>query len=103
LGSVVVSAAPLSVAVSGSQTYGGSATYTGDQPSFVTGSLACSTTATAASPVGDYPITECSGLSVPNYTVGYELGSVHVAPATLHVQPDGGQPYGGTAGYGATA
>jgi hypothetical protein len=44
----------------------------------VTGTLTCSTTATSSSPVGTYPISNCSGLSDAGLTVVYNYtGSNH--------------------------
>jgi hypothetical protein len=60
-------------------------TYTGflggDTASSLGGSLSCTTTATPASQVGDYPIT-CSGLTSSDYVV-------HFIPATLHITSAG--------------
>jgi photosystem II stability/assembly factor-like uncharacterized protein len=41
----------------------------------VVGTLNCSTTATNASDVGTYPISSCSGLADPAYTVDYDYSS----------------------------
>ena len=41
------------------------------------------TTATAASPVGTYPIT-ASGAASPNYTIGYVSGTLIVRKARYH-------------------
>jgi hypothetical protein len=45
----------------------------------------CTTTATAGSPVGTYPIT-CTGFSDPNYTVSYAAGTLTIvrAATSLH-------------------
>lgn len=89
--SMVVTAAPLSVSVSGTQSYGGSAVFTpsfsgfvnGDSASVVTGTLNCQTNATAAShPVGGFSISACSGLTATNYTLSYQYGSLTVTKAT---------------------
>ena len=88
---MVVTAAPLSVGVSGTQSYGGSAIYTptfsgfvnGDSASVVTGTLNCQTNATAAShPAGGFSISACSGLTATNYTMNYHYASLTVTKAT---------------------
>ncbi len=65
-----------------------SATYAGfvngNGPGSLTGTLACSTTATVASPVGAYPIT-CSGQTSTNYTITYVPGTLSVTPAALTI------------------
>jgi N-acetylneuraminic acid mutarotase len=58
-----------------SATYAGFAT--GDGPSSLTGTLSCTSTATATSPVGTYPIT-CSGQSSNNYAIAYASGSLKI-------------------------
>ena len=45
----------------------------------------CSTTATASSPIGSYPVT-CSGAADPDYTISYSPGTVVVNAAALTVQ-----------------
>ena len=49
----------------------------GDGPSALTTAPTCSTTATASSPVGPYPIT-CSGGVAANYTFSYTGGTLTV-------------------------
>jgi photosystem II stability/assembly factor-like uncharacterized protein len=44
-----------------------------NQASNVTGALTCSTTATPTSDPGSYPVSECSGLSDPGFSVVYDL------------------------------
>jgi hypothetical protein len=95
-----ISPAPLTVSVSGSQSYG--ATSTGylvsdiqglqfsDTFSVVQGTLSCASSVSHSSPVGDYPITACSGLSAANYTISYSLGTVNVRPAQLTITASGG-------------
>jgi hypothetical protein len=56
----------------------------GDTPASLTGTLSCTTTATPASPVGNYPIT-CSGVSSPNYVITYVPGTLTVTPAPLTI------------------
>jgi hypothetical protein len=51
----------------------------GDTASALTGTLSCSTTATASSPAGTYPIS-CSGLSSTNYTITYVPGQLTITP-----------------------
>lgn len=75
----------LSVTVTASGTYGTTPQLSSIAPSSadlsyspsipsadVTGSLTCSTTATAASDVGSYPVGGCSGLSSDGYNVVYD-------------------------------
>ncbi len=58
----------------------------GDTPSVVTGSAICTTTATAASPAGTYPITCAQGtLAAANYTFTFIAGTLTVTPAPLIV------------------
>jgi hypothetical protein len=58
----------------------------GDSASAITGSPAFSTTATATSPVGSYPITPALGtLAASNYTFAFVNGTLTVTPATLTV------------------
>jgi hypothetical protein len=79
----------LTVTVSGTQVVGGTPAYTasysafvnGDTPSVVTGTLSCTTSATPSSPVGDYSISNCSGLSSPNYAITYAYGNLTVQRA----------------------
>jgi hypothetical protein len=49
----------------------------GDTPASLTGTLACTTTATTTSAVGTYPIT-CSGQTSTNYTITYVPGVLTV-------------------------
>ncbi len=93
-GAVVVGSAALVItASSGSMTYGGSVpAITPSYSGFVNGDTAaslttqptCSTTATAASPVGSYP-SSCTGAVDPNYTISYVDGTVTVGPAPLTI------------------
>jgi hypothetical protein len=55
-----------------------------DGPSVVTGTLTCTTNATASSPVvgSPYTISGCSGLSAANYTIGYSYGGLTVTAAS---------------------
>jgi hypothetical protein len=100
--------APLTVHVTGSQTYGGadqtfSATYdgfvNGQDPTALSGTLNCTTTTPVSAPAGSYPAgsISCSGLSSPNYAITYEDDGYTVNPAPLLIQP---RPttieYGGT-------
>lgn len=55
-----------------------------DDPAHLGGELRCTTTATAADPVGAYPIT-CSGLSSPDYQIAYAPGELAIVPAPLTV------------------
>ena len=62
----------------------------GDTPASLAGTLLLSTTATAASPAGLYPIT-ASGVSSPDYLITFQPGTLTIAPAatltTLYVLP----------------
>jgi len=99
-GNLTVTPKPITVAVSGTRVYGGSPSYTpnytntafenGDTAeSVVTGSLSCTTDSTTTSTVGTgYHVTSCSGLSAPNYTIGYSDAGFEVTPAPLTVTAD---------------
>ena len=109
-GTLTVNPAGLTATVSGSQVYGGSPSYTavysgfvnGQNSSVVTGSLSCSTNANASSAVGGgYTISNCSGLSAANYTIGYSYGTLTVNPAGLTATVSGSQVYGGSPSYTA--
>jgi hypothetical protein len=88
-GQSTVLPAPLTATVSGTQVVGGTPTYTatyggflnGDTASVVTGTLSCTTSATPTSPMGDYSISNCSGLSSPNYAITYAYGNLAVQRA----------------------
>jgi len=56
----------------------------GDTASSLTTPPALTTTATASSPVGSYPII-ASGAASPNYTIAYVSGSLSVNPAALTI------------------
>ena len=95
---------PLTItANSVTQVYGGAtpalgASYSGfvngDTPSVLSGALVCTTTATSASPVGNYPIT-CSGQTSSTYDVVYVPGTLAVTPAPLTITADSvTRPYG---------
>ncbi len=69
----------------------------GDTQSVVTGTASCSTTATAASAAGAYPITCTQGtLAAANYTFVFAPGTLTVSPAPLTVTVDNA-----TRSYGA--
>jgi alpha-tubulin suppressor-like RCC1 family protein len=104
-GAVAVGAAALVVtASSGSAVYGSgppavtpsySGFVNGDNASSLSSAPTCSTTATAASPVGNYD-TSCSGAVDPNYNITYQDGSVAVTPAPLTITASSGMvAYGG--------
>lgn len=86
---------PLTVSVSGSQTYGGQPTWTFSASGFVngdttqsviTGTLTCSSPGSSSSPVATYAISSCSGLSVPGYySIEYSLGSLIISTAPLTI------------------
>jgi hypothetical protein len=67
----------------------------GDTPASLTGTLSCTTTATPASPMGNYPIT-CSGVSSPNYTITFVAGTLSITAAPLTLAATNG-----TRAYGA--
>jgi hypothetical protein len=85
---------PIVVTVTGTQVYGSTPVFTasysgvswveGDGPSLVTGTLKCSTSASASSPVAGNPymISGCSGLSAANYSIGYSYAGLTVTPAS---------------------
>ena len=93
-GTLTVNAAALTItAASASKLYGAAlpfltASYSGFVNGDTAGSLtpppALSTTATAASPVGSYPIT-ASGAASPNYTISYASGTLTVNAAALTI------------------
>jgi hypothetical protein len=108
-GSVTVNPAPLTVYVTGSQSYGGTPSYAiagysgfehGDGSSVLSGTLTCSTTVTSTTVPGTYyfMIDNCGGLSAANYTVGYGDDGFTVAPATLTITASSPtMSYGGAA------
>jgi MBG domain (YGX type) len=93
-GSIPVTQVPLTItANNATRLYGGAnptltARYAGfvngDTPSLLLGALNCSTVATPASAVGDYPIV-CSGQSAANYSITYVAGQLTVTAATLTI------------------
>ena len=95
------------VNVTGSQLYGGTPTFTpayGSDPAgtatTVSGTLSCSTTATAASSVvgSPYAISGCSGLTSTAGPILYAYGALSVTPAPLTVTATPSSPtmtYGG--------
>jgi hypothetical protein len=56
----------------------------GEDASVLGGTLACTTTATLASPVGSYPIT-CSGQTSSTYTISYMPGTLKITQAPLAI------------------
>ena len=92
-GTLVVNPQPLTISPSpnpASMIYGGplptlTPTYagfvTGQGPGNLTGTATCSTTATAASPVGAYT-SICAGATSLNYAISYPNGVVNVGKAT---------------------
>ncbi len=97
-GKLTISPATLAVTADDkSKTYGApvpSLTYTysglvnGDTDAVFSGAL--TTTATAGSDVGTYPIDQGSLSAGPNYSVLYARGTLSVTPATLTVSANGG-------------
>jgi MBG domain (YGX type)/Bacterial Ig-like domain (group 3) len=91
---VIASASPVTITGPAvSMTYGGavptltpaySGLLGGDTAASLTTPATCTTAATAASPVGSYPLT-CSGAAGSIYTFSYVDASVTVTPATLTV------------------
>lgn len=59
----------------------------GNTPAVLTSQPVASTTATASSNVGSYPIT-VSGAAAANYSISYVAGTLQVTPATLYVIVD---------------
>jgi hypothetical protein len=94
-GTVTIAPAPLTVTANQSMVYGAamptlSATYVGfvngDGPGVLSGAPTLSTTATAGSSVGTYPVAVGIGtLSATNYTISAVDGTFTVTPATLTV------------------
>jgi outer membrane protein OmpA-like peptidoglycan-associated protein len=90
--SLEVAPAPLRVAATSAQRPAGqpnpplSATFAGfvagDGPATLAGRLECTTTATAASPPGDYPVV-CTGLSSSDYDIVFEPGTLTVTGAPV--------------------
>ncbi|HEY4929644.1 MAG TPA: MBG domain-containing protein [Acidimicrobiales bacterium] len=104
-GTVTVTPAPVTVtALSTSMTYGGtvptvsstiSGLQNGEGASVLGGGLACTTTASPASPVGAYD-SSCNGAVDPNYAITYVDGSIAVTQAALTVTASSGtMTYGG--------
>lgn len=96
-GTLTVTPAPLSITAEDKlQVYGAtrpefSAVYdglvNGDTPASLASELSFTTTATAKSGVGKYPITVTGGAS-PNYTIHYRPGTLTIAKARLTVAAD---------------
>src|SRR6185295_3182865 len=59
----------------------------GDTPTSLGGTLSVTTTATASSAFGSYPIT-ASGYTSANYTISYTAGTLDVTKAALTVTAD---------------
>ena len=93
-GSIAVTPAALTItASSGTLTYGGDVPaiaptvdglQNGEDASVLGAGLACGTTATTTSPVGEYP-SACTGASDSNYSITYVAGTVDVNPAPLNI------------------
>jgi Bacterial Ig-like domain (group 3)/MBG domain (YGX type)/Abnormal spindle-like microcephaly-assoc'd, ASPM-SPD-2-Hydin len=107
-GSFTVTPAPLTITVTGTQVYGGTAksfapasyaTFVNNEgPAVLSGTLACTTNALNISPVGSYTVTGCSGLTDANYNISYVSGGFTVTPAPLIVTASSGSmTYGGPA------
>ena len=110
LGTVDVYSPTVDVAVSATQTYGGTPTFTATDPASlppgvtITGTLSgCTTSEDASAAPGTYPstISGCSGLSLGganagSYTLAYVDSGVTVQPLSLTVPVTGTQSYGGT-------
>jgi hypothetical protein len=96
-GTLTVTKAPLTVTADDkSKVYGAanpvfSVSYSGfvngDGPSALGGTVAFGTAATAASPVGSYPVTP-SGLTSANYVISFANGTLTVTKAPLTVTAD---------------
>jgi hypothetical protein len=86
-GTLSVTPAPLTIAANNAMSilHGALPSFTasyaafvnGDGPSALSGSLNCSTNATAASPVGSYVIN-CAGQSSNNYNIAYKSGTLNI-------------------------
>ena len=63
----------------------------GDTAAVLSGSPVFQTTATAASPVGTYPVT-ATGLSSPNYVLTYHAGVLTIAPRPTSTVLGAGSP-----------
>ncbi|PYU97916.1 MAG: hypothetical protein DMG26_20040, partial [Acidobacteria bacterium] len=91
---LTVTPAPLTITANNkSRTYGTAnptfdATYSGfvnnETSSVLTGTLGCTTTATASSPAGTYPIN-CSGQSSTNYAITYVAGTLTINSVPLTI------------------
>jgi hypothetical protein len=94
-----VTPAPLTVEVSGSETYGGTQSFTvvkydglvnGDPVSVVSGSLRDCASNNGGT-VGSYPddtISGCDGLAASNYAISYQDDGFTIAPAPLTITAD---------------
>jgi len=112
-----VTPAPIAVAVTGSQPFGGTTTFADQPPALlpsgisITGSLSgCASTATTATPVGSYPgsISGCGGLALAgldagDYALTYDEGATTVTPLSLPVTVTGTQTYGGSPTFAFSA
>jgi hypothetical protein len=105
VGSMVITAAPLTVTGSGTQVYGGSPTFAaayngfvlGQSSSVLGGTLAFTTTTASSSNVGTYPnAVTPSGLTSTNYAISFAAGSMLVTQVPLTVTGNGTQVYGGS-------
>lgn len=93
-GTLVIAQAPLTItAANQSMTYGGAlpsftAGYSGfvggDSAASLTTAPTCATTATGGSSAGQYAIT-CSGAVDPNYSIGYQQGTLTISQAALTI------------------
>jgi len=96
-GTLTVNPAPLTITADNQSTLYGEADPTltagysgfvnGDTASTLSGTLSLTTTATASSAAGTYPITP-SGLSSANYDITFENGTLTVNPAPLTITAD---------------
>ena len=113
-GTLTVTPAPLTATVTGTQPLGGSPTFTatytgfvlGQNSSVVSGALSCSTSATAASPVGTgYTISNCSGPSASNYAISYSYGTltVHQSPRPSPAAPRPPSPWASAGSFTVTS
>ena len=106
-GGFTVSPKPITVAVSGTQVYGGSPSYTPDYTStewvipddfsVVGGTLGCTAAnGTSTRQVASYTILSCAGLGAGNYTIGYDYGTLSVTkrPVTITADPLQTKTYG---------
>jgi hypothetical protein len=107
-GDFVVALPAIVVTVTGTQTYGGTPTftYTDDAPDGVTvsGNVTCTSADNGPiypeMPPRSYFLSNCSGLRAPiGYAITYEIGRLVVSKAVIDVTVSGEQGYGGGSAF----